>query len=158
MDIRKSAATLTAAGLLAGGAVLATVTGSATASTSYTTTRYVAHDVAGQLAMADIADPRDGSPGMGDVLAFTQRLTRGGKAAGRVSNVAIGVDAVRHLFQANGTMVLPHGRVEFAGLVPQTSHFVLAVTGGTGRYRDAAGTLTFDNVGGRKLLTLRWRH
>jgi hypothetical protein len=52
-------------------------------------------------------------------------------------------------------MVLPHGRVEFAGLVPQTSHFVLAVTGGTGRYREARGTLVFDNVGGRQVLTLK---
>jgi hypothetical protein len=154
MNIRRTTATLAAAGLVAGTA-LSLVPGEATARASYTSTRYVAHDVPGQFAMADIADPHDQGPGIGDVLAFTQRLTRGGHTVGRVSNVAIGVDAARHLFQASGTMVLPHGRVEFAGLVPQTSHFVLAVTGGTGRYREARGTLVFDNVGGRQVLTLK---
>lgn len=155
MDIRKTAATVTAAGLVAGAVALSIVPGPATARASYTTTRYVARDVPGQFAMADIAEPHGQEPGIGDVLAFTQRLTHGGHTVGRVSNTAIGVDAVRHLFQASGTMVLPHGRVEFAGLVPQTSHFVLAVTGGTGRYRSARGTLVFDNVGGRQVLTLK---
>ncbi|MGH3510484.1 MAG: hypothetical protein ACRDPI_09685, partial [Nocardioidaceae bacterium] len=60
----------------------------------------------------------------------------------------------RHLFQTNGTLTLAHGKVEFGGLVPQTAHFVLAVTGGTGRYARAHGTLTFDNVKNRQLLTL----
>ena len=53
---------------------------------------------------------------------------------------------------------LRHGRVEFAGIVSQTPHFVLAVTGRTGTYTGARGTLVFDNDNGRQLLTLRLRH
>lgn len=120
------------------------------------TRTFVTHDT-GQLAMADIADPQDGQPGIGDILAFTQRLTRQGHTVGRVSNTAIGVDGRRHLFQSNGTMQLSDGDITFAGLVPQTSRFQLAVTGGTGAYRDARGTLEFHLDGSRQLLTLRLR-
>jgi len=159
MNRRTLAASLAAATLLstASGA-LALRPGGAEASTSSTRVRYVAHDVAGQLAMADLADPKDGQPGIGDELAFTQRLTRRGRTIGRVSNVAFGVDARRDLFQANGTMVLPHGKITFAGLVSQRPHFSLAVTGGTGAYRGATGKVAFDFDHGRQVLTLVLRH
>jgi hypothetical protein len=76
---------------------------------------------------------------------------------GRVSNVAVGVDQQRHLFQSNGTMTLAHGTVEIGGLVPQVSQFTLAVTGGTGRFQGAAGTLRFSMTGNRQILTLTLR-
>lgn len=145
---------MAAATALAGTAALETGSASA-AGDGYRMSRYVGHDVPGEFAMADLAAPHAGEPGIGDLMAFTQRLTKGGRTVGRVSNVAVGVDQTRHLFQANGTMVLPDGKVTFAGLVSQGSRFTLAVTGGTGSYRGARGTLAFSFSHGRQILTLR---
>jgi hypothetical protein len=75
-----------------------------------------------------------------------------------VSNVAFGVDARRHLFQANGTMALAHGRITFAGLVSQRRHFTLAATGGTGAYLRATGKIAFDFDHSRQVLTVALRH
>ncbi len=75
-----------------------------------------------------------------------------------MSNVAVGVDSQRNLFHATGTLSLAHGTVEFGGLVSQTSHFVLAVTGGTGTYNGAHGTLIFAQSGNRQILTLNQEH
>jgi hypothetical protein len=126
----------------------------ADAADSRVTLRFVAHDVPGNFAMADIAPPNGPGPDIGDVMAFTQRLTHGGETVGRISNVAIGVDHQRHLFQSTGTASLAHGKVTFSGLVPQKPHFRLAVTGGTGRYRGVGGVMAFDNVDGRQHITL----
>ena len=62
--------------------------------------------------------------------------------AGLLHLAAVGVDHRRHLTQAEGTVVLTGGTIEVAGLVPQTPHFTLAITGGTGTYIDSRGTLT----------------
>jgi hypothetical protein len=159
--IRKSTAAMAATALFAvgGAATVDLGTGAtANASSSVTTTRFVAHDIAGNLALDDLANPKGGGPGLGDLLAFTQRLTRAGKTVGRVSNVAVGVDSQRNLFHATGTLSLAHGTVEFGGLVSQTSHFVLAVTGGTGTYNGAHGTLIFTQSGNRQILTLNQVH
>lgn len=134
--------------------LVATGPGAADAVGSRTTLRFVAHDLPGNFAMADIAEPEGPGPDIGDVMAFTQRLTRNGHVAGRISNVAIGVDHDRHLFQSSGTVALAHGKVAFSGLVPQKPHFRLAVTGGTGRYRGVHGVLAFDNVDGSQHVTL----
>jgi hypothetical protein len=144
-------------------ACLATVLGGAAALTGPadaahgTTLRFVAHDVPGQMAFDDLGAASPNGPEIGDVLAFTQRLTRAGHTVGRVSNAAVGVDQTRHLFQANGTIVVAHGSVEYGGLVSQGSRFVLAVTGGTGRYVGATGSVTFTFKGGRQLLTVALR-
>jgi hypothetical protein len=154
--IRKTTAAVAAASLAALGSLAGLeFAGDASASSAVRTTRFVAHDIRGNLAMDDLAAPEGQIPGLGDMLAFTQRLTRSGKTVGRVSNVAVGVDAKRHLFHANGTITLKRGTVEFGGLVSQTPHFVLAVTGGTGRFDGADGTVVFDNSHGRQTLTLR---
>jgi hypothetical protein len=158
---RTTTAAATAAGLLlTGGAVAvgAASAGTADATTAARTTRYVAHDIQGNFAMADLAEPHGQNPDIGDLLAFTQRLTRGGHTVGRVSNVAIGADHQRALFHSTGTMSLAHGTVEFGGLVPQASEFTLAVTGGTGRFEGAAGTLRFSMKGSKQILTLTLRH
>lgn len=157
---RAALAAVAAGGLLLTGSAVAVevaAAGTADASDSVRTMRFVAHDVAGSFAMDDLAAPQGQNPGMGDMLAFTQRLTRGGRTVGRVSNVAVGVDQQRHLFQSNGTMTLAHGTVEIGGLVPQASQFTLAVTGGTGRFQGAAGTLRFSMTGNRQILTLTLR-
>jgi hypothetical protein len=155
--IRTATAAATAAGLLLTTAAVALETasaGTADAHASSRTTRYVAHDIPGNFAMADLAEPHGQEPDIGDLLAFTQRLTRHGHTVGRVSNAAIGADHQRALFHSTGTMKLRHGTVEFAGLVPQASEFTLAVTGGTGRFAGAVGTLRFGMDGNKQILTL----
>ena len=152
--IRRTGAAVAGVAVVAGGAVA--LTGPADAAHT-TKLHFAAHDVAGQMAFDDLGAPSPNGPGIGDVLAFTQRLTRHGHTAGRISNTAIGVDQKRHLFQADGTIVLPHGTVEYGGLVSQGSKFVLAVTGGTGRYTGVSGTVAFAFPGHRQLITLTLR-
>lgn len=122
----------------------------------HTTMRFVAHD--GQFAMDDLGDASPQGPGMGDVVVLTQSLTRHGKTVGKVRDAAIGVDGKKHLFEANGTISLAHGTITFSGLVAQTPHFVMAVTGGTGKYIGAVGKIAFDFPGNKQLLTVTLRH
>lgn len=129
-----------------------TLGGPATARPHRTTMHLVAHD--GQFAMDDLGDPSPHGPGLGDIVVLTQSLTRHGKTVGQVHNAAVEVDARRNLFQATGTVKLAGGTIEFAGLVKQTPHFVLAITGGTGDYRGAGGAVVFDFPGKRQLLTV----
>ncbi len=116
------------------------------------TLRFVAHD--DQMAFDDLGDASPHGPGIGDMLVLTQSLTKGGKPAGRIHDVAVGVDGKRNLFQANGSIVLRGGTVEYAGLVKQTSHFVMAVTGGTGKYVGASGEVAFDFPGHKQKITV----
>lgn len=119
------------------------------------TRTFVAVDESGNYALDDIgpgsaADQMD----IGDVLALTQTLTRGGHSVGQIHVAGIGVDHTRNLTQSTGTLALADGSVDFAGLVPQTSHFVLPVTAGTGRYAGYEGSVTLD-FGDQTHITMR---
>lgn len=103
---------------------------------------FAAHDEAGNFALDDLGAKSTNGPDIGDLLALTQTLTANGRTAGVLHLTAVGVDHRRHLTQAEGTVVLNGGTIEVAGLVPQTPHFTLAITGGTGTYIDSRGTLT----------------
>lgn len=152
---RLAAATAGLAVLVAGGiAMQPSLSAPADARSAGGSTTYTAHDQKGNLAFEDLGSPSKHGPDLGDLLAFTQTLTRGGDRVGRVSNVAVGVDARRRLFHATGTVTLANGTVEYSGLVSQTSHFVMAVTGGTDAYVGARGTVAFDNRRGRQTLTV----
>lgn len=120
-------------------------------------TTYVAHDEAGNSAFVDLGDPSPQGPDIGDLVAFTQTLTRDGKQVGLAHVAAVVVDHKRHLSQANGTLQIPGGTVEVAGTVTMASRFTLAVTGGTGRYIGARGVLKFHSDHNRQLLTLKLR-
>jgi allene oxide cyclase-like protein len=119
-----------------------------------TTLKFIATDEDGNMVDEDLGDKsaQDG-PDIGDVLAFTQTLTLDGKAAGQVHVAAVGVDHMRHLTQINGTLVLADGDIEVAGIVSQDPAFTLAVTGGTGSYVGAAGTIDFNLDGDTQTLT-----
>jgi hypothetical protein len=127
---------------------------SADARSTGTSTTYVAHDQKRNLAFEDLGSPSKHGPDLGDILAFTQTLTLHGTRVGRVSNVAVGIDHRRHLFHATGTVFLSDGNVEFAGIVSQTPHFEMSVTGGTGAYVGATGTIVFDSEHGSQTLTI----
>jgi hypothetical protein len=81
-------------------------------------------------------------------------LLGNGKPTGLVHLAAIGVDHKRHLSEAFGTIVLQDGTINVSGLVPQTPRFTLAVTGGTGSYTGARGTVTISTPSHASTLTI----
>lgn len=127
--------------------------GPASAHGQTTTTHYVLRD--GQFAMDDLGDPGEG---LGDIMVQSQPVTRHGKTVGRVHDSAVAVEAKGNLWQANGSLVLSGGTIEYAGLVSHSPHFTMAITGGTGKYQGAAGRMSFDFPGNRQLLTVTLKH
>lgn len=110
-----------------------------------TTLDFLAHDEPGNMTLDDLgAKSAPGGPDIGDLLAFTQTLTRDGKPAGQVHVTAVGVDHKRHLSEATGTITLSNGTIQIAGIVTMKPTFTLTVTGGTGTYAGNSGTLDFD--------------
>lgn len=109
----------------------------------------------GQFAMDDLGETGEG---LGDIMVQTSPVTQHGKTVGSVHDVAVAVDAKKGLFQANGSLVLSGGTIEFAGLVSQTPHFTMAITGGTGTYEGAAGNVSFAFPGKRQLLNVTVKH
>lgn len=93
-----------------------------------------------EVRATDIDSPGDGQFGPGSYFVFEERLFRGGEQVGR--------DSVRCMLNhrsimCDGTLVTGGGNIELAGTqFFGDGGFQLAVTGGTGRYRDAAGILT----------------
>jgi hypothetical protein len=122
------------------------------------TLRFVAQDEPGNEAFDDLGPQSPDGPDIGDVLAFTQTLTRDGKSVGQIHVVAVGVDHRRQLSHADATLVLSGGDIEVAGIVAQTPTFTLAVVAGTGVYVGESGTLVFDNTGSAQTLTLHLNH
>ncbi len=120
-----------------------------------TTLQFTAHDEPGNQSVDDLGTPSPDGPDIGDLIAFTQTLTRNGQSAGLVHVAAIVVDHQRHLSHADGTIELPQGTIEVAGIVAQTPTITLAVTGGTGRYIGATGDLSFHLTDTSQTLTLR---
>jgi hypothetical protein len=115
------------------------------AAPTHTTLEFVAHDEPGNMTLEDLgAKSAPGGPDIGDLLAFTQSLTRAGKPAGQVHVTAVGVDHKRHLSEATGTITLSNGTIQIAGIVTMQPTFTLTVTGGTGTYAGNSGTLDFD--------------
>ncbi len=123
-----------------------------------TVLRFVGHDEAGNMAFDDLGNPSPQGPDLGDVVAFTQRLTHDGKTVGRISNAAIGVDHKRHLFQASGTIVLSAGKINVAGLVSMGNQFRLTVLGGQGQYSGAHGWMDFSNANGQQRIQVTLVH
>jgi Allene oxide cyclase barrel like domain len=128
--------------LLAAGAAALAASVSLAGTSGARTLVFTTHDEPGNFALEDLGAKSAHGPGIGDLLAFTQTLTAGGKTVGAVRLAAVGVDRRRPLTQAEGTVVLANGTIEVAGLVPQAPRFTLAVVGGTGAYVGSHGTLT----------------
>lgn len=112
-------------------------------------------DEPGNMALEDLgANSATGGPDIGDLLAFTQSLTQHGKPAGQVHVTGVGVDHVRHLTEVTGTINIRAGSIQLAGIVAAAPTFSLAVTGGTGPYAGATGTIDFRNDGNVQTLTV----
>lgn len=92
--------------------------------------------------------PTQAAPGPGlspgDMFVQTQALTTGGKKVGRGDIACVATAGA--LVKCSVTETLPHGSIEVAGTIPQSNSFTLAITGGTGSYRTARGTMTVTSV------------
>ena len=76
-------------------------------------------------------------------------LYQGGKKAGHVSLTCI-ADS-RHQFLCSGVNTLPGGQIATSEVVPANDPFNApgAITGGTGKYRDASGQLRTTPINGK---------
>ncbi|MDQ3104016.1 MAG: hypothetical protein M3Q87_02110 [Actinomycetota bacterium] len=94
----------------------------------------------------DVDADGDGGFSPGDYFVFEERLFRRGEQVGRDS--VLGMINHRSIM-FDGTLTRGSGKIEVAGTVffRASGSIQLAVTGGTGRYRDAAGTFTVRDGG-----------
>ena len=92
----------------------------------------------------------------GDYFVFEERLFKRGEQVGRDS---VRCMANHRSFMCDGTLTRGSGNLEVAGtlFLEAGGPIQVAVTGGTGSYRDAAGTMTVRNggEGPRDLLIIR---
>jgi hypothetical protein len=89
--------------------------------------------------------------GAGDRVVLTHDLQRDGEDVGRSGAECTFVrsDATSSTAQCLATFDLPGGQITVQGLVTfrqEPEQFTVAVTGGTGRYRDADGELIVEPV------------
>jgi hypothetical protein len=167
--IPRIAAAIVTAGLFVGGMTACSTSGhqqiaaaaeAASSSTSVTGARtlsFVATDIDGNSVTIDLGHKNPGEPDIGDLVAFTQDLATNGKNVGQVHVIAAVVDHTQHLSEATGTIVLKNGSIQLAGVVAMDPKFTLTVTGGTGDYVGATGTMDFDASGDSQTMTVRLR-
>jgi hypothetical protein len=90
-------------------------------------------------AFVDVGKHRES---LGDSFVFTAKLTRHGKKVGHVGVVCTITSLKRGESQCVGTARLRHGQISIQGLVPFEGRvFTLPITGGTGAFEAAGGTL-----------------
>lgn len=88
-------------------------------------------------------------PSAGDRVALVSTLRRDGKVAGRLSGDCAWTNVKFEILQCDVVLVLPDGRVTLQGAyankrIPRVggTREVYAVTGGTGSYQGATGTMS----------------
>jgi hypothetical protein len=137
--------------LTAGGGALASTNGSSSKAANQTITLF---SVEVQFADLDL-----GAPGfsLGDQFVFTEDLseTRGGPPVGTDGGFCTVVRIDEHsgattvecvvTAELHGGQIAVQGLVTFAEDAPGT--FVLAITGGTGAYKNARGQVTVEEIG-----------
>lgn len=89
----------------------------------------------------DFADVGATGDSLGDAFVFTSDLTKHGKDYGHTGVVCTVTSLEREEVQCVGTAWLPGGQITVQGLLGGESTFSIAITGGTGHYEGAEGTL-----------------
>jgi hypothetical protein len=97
---------------------------------------------------------------VGDGFLLSSLLHRDGKVAGRVEGQCVELDATYHAQMCTITAILADGRITLQGAGPDRklpgvggTDEVYAITGGTGAYVGATGTMTIKGNGRRDTLT-----
>lgn len=95
--------------------------------------------------------PRERAPSVGDEFVITAKLNRSGERVGRLHAVCTitqrALKAHRIFQSCVGTLDLRRGTIELAvGGIVSERDFEIAVTGGTGKYAGASGTVEVTQV------------
>jgi hypothetical protein len=115
-------------------------------------------EVTVQEAFIDVGEEGDS---VGDYFTFASDLVRHGKKVGTDGGVGTIVRLEPDAFTVHfaATAALPKGQITTQGLGTITDgplNLELAITGGTGRYRTAHGTLSVEDIGeSETVLTFR---
>jgi hypothetical protein len=152
-----------AVAVLVGGAVSASAAPTAAGSASAGKDTVLRYDISFRPQDQNFVDLGTPGPGIGDQLVFQDRILDHGRQVG-VEGGACTITALLpgDHFQTHcvGTVSLPGGQIAFQGLVSDAPSKPMAVVGGTGRFRTAAGTLTVLELGENEAgtLTIRLAH
>ncbi|HEY6746237.1 MAG TPA: dirigent protein [Mycobacteriales bacterium] len=152
---------LVVAGVVGGGAVTASAAPTAPAPGPAARPDTVLHyDISFRPQSENYVDIGTPGPGIGDLLVFQDRiLDRSGRQVGVEGGTCTITTLLADGFQTHcaGTVLLPGGSIAFQGLVTDAPEKRMAVVGGTGRYRNAAGELTVLELGHDEAGTLTVR-
>lgn len=94
-------------------------------------------------ALVDVGEP-DFS--LGDSFVFSAKLMRHGKKVGHAGVVCTITSVKREMSQCAGTVTLRRGQIAVQGLTTADEEFPLPITGGTGAFEGAGGTLVVHQV------------
>jgi hypothetical protein len=90
----------------------------------------------------DFIDAGKPGPSLGDSFVFASKLTKSGRQVGHTGVVCTITSTQREEAQCLGTVVLHHGQITIQGLLAgEPRKFELPITGGSGAFEDAGGTL-----------------
>ena len=123
-----------------------------------TTIRVIAREEAGQFVDLPPTATRPEEISQGDMFVFTSRLFMRGERVGRLHVVCTLTVArgPRSIAQCVATARLPGGQITVQGVSSEARRFTVPITGGSGRYRAARGTLEVRELrGDREALTFR---
>lgn len=95
----------------------------------------------------DFVDVGAAGDSLGDAFIFTSNLTRHGKAYGHTGVVCTLTSVARGEVQCVGTARLPGGQITIQGLLAgEPTVFAFPITGGTGQFEGAEGTLVVKEL------------
>jgi len=102
-------------------------------------------------ATTDTGDPGDTA---GDVLTFANEVFNAGDTAKVGTDQGYCIRVVKGTaYECNWTTFLPGGQIAVEGPFLDAGNSTLAITGGTGRYRGARGTMDLRSLAGGKKFT-----
>jgi hypothetical protein len=155
-------------GLVVGGVVCATalvtsLSAIAAPATTHSGTegRVLRYDIRFRPLEENFVDVGSPGPGIGDMLVFQDQIID--RHSGRQVGVEAGSCTITAVLEAGfqthcvGTVSLPAGQIAFQGLASNAPEKRMAIVGGTGRYRTAAGELTVLELGENEAGTLTIR-
>jgi len=156
---------LVTAGVVGGTALVASLSASAAPAPAAAPAAAAAgpvlrYDIVFRPQVENYVDVGTPGPGVGDLLVFQDRiLDRHGRQVGVQGGTCTITALLADGFQTHcvGTVSLPGGQIAFQGLVTDAPEKRMAVVGGTGRYRSAAGELTVLELGHDEAGTLTVR-
>jgi hypothetical protein len=157
LTTRAAVPAFVALGMLVSGTGVANAAGHGDGKTNL---RLVAEEL--QSEFLDLGTP---GPSLGDELVFSEALSQRGREVGTSGVVCTITQAVAPYdvltFQCVGTLSLERGQITLQGLIEvqgedDAGPFVVAITGGTGKYRGAGGQAKVRDVGDTTIYKLRF--